>query len=249
MPAFIDSFRVRMGLNAYASGKYDKAEAWFRTLETTEPDSLRVLRNLGVILLAQGKREEAEKYFRREESRFGKSYHRHCILADIAYAAGKRDEAIKRYKAALEYPDKEKDEGILASRLAICSEAAAFKKSRLAGEAFDLAETARREKRFAEALEGFDKAVSLDPTAWPALNNAGTIYLNDLKEPAKALEKFSQALAIARPPHVARNAVLAEEALARGKGAFGSMGFPLGALRRFKAALPRKDRKIGQGQP
>ncbi len=81
MPNIVTSFYERMGLNAYVQGDYAKAEAWFRKLESREPDSLRVLRNLGVILLARGDAEGAEAYLLREERAYGPSFHRHAALA------------------------------------------------------------------------------------------------------------------------------------------------------------------------
>ena len=215
MPKFLDTFWEQMGLNAYVTGRYAQAESWFRKLEQKEPDSVRVLRNLGVIMLAQGKAEEAENYFRREEKIYGKSYHRHCALADLAYAEGRRDEALKRYTAALECPEADRDRTILEARSRICADSAAYKASRQAGEAFARGETARKENRFDDAIAAFTEAETLDPTSWPSMNNAGTIYLNDLCEPEKALEEFKRALEIVRQPHIAHNAELAEEAIAK----------------------------------
>jgi len=94
-----------MGLNAYVSGNYAKAEEYFRKLEQSEPNSIRVLRNLGVILLAQGKGKEAERYLLKEEKLYGPSFYRHAALADLAYATGNRKDAARRYQRALKDPE------------------------------------------------------------------------------------------------------------------------------------------------
>lgn len=218
MSTFMEGIREQMGLGALASGKYAKAEAVFRKLAKTDPDSLKVLHNLGLALMAQGKREEAEVCFRREEKLYGASYIRHCALADLAYSAGKRGEAVKRYKAALACPESGKDIAILAARLAISEDTRAFADSRLAAEAFARGEAARLEKRLDSALEEYESALALDPTSWPAANNAGTIYLNDLKDPGKALQMFGRAMTHGQPAHVLRNAELAERALKKTEG-------------------------------
>ncbi len=49
MNKFYATLCERFGLNAYIAGDYQKAERWFRKLEQSEPTSIRVLRNLGVI--------------------------------------------------------------------------------------------------------------------------------------------------------------------------------------------------------
>ncbi len=215
MSAILLAFYERMGLGAYASGKLEKAESWFRRMEREEPDSLRVLRNLGVVLLARGRSEEAEAYMRREEKRFGQAYYRHCALADIAYAAGRRGEALNRYRAALADPESAKDRKILEARVAICSDTAAFRRAKESQAAFAEADAARAAGETDEAIRAYERAFSLDPSSWSALNNAGTLRMNVKKDPAGALELFRRALDLVQQPQVARNAELAEAALAK----------------------------------
>lgn len=229
MSTFLDGLRAQKGLGALATGNYAKAEAAFRKMAINEPDSLQVLHNLGLALMAQGKRDEAERCFRREEKLYGLSYVRHCALADLAYSGGRRTEAMKRYKAALECPESAADRPILEARLAVAADQEAFRKAGLAAEAFARGETARAARRFDEALAEFAQAMELDPTAWPAANNSGTICLNDLKDPARALEYFGQAMRYARPAHVRRNAELAGRALEKLSGS--------------RKSRPRKDPK------
>ncbi len=90
----------RMGLNAYALGDYDKAERWMARLSRSEGESMRVLRNLGVVRMARGDFAGARRYLEREERLYGETPERHRVLGDLAYAAGVRDEAVKRYASA-----------------------------------------------------------------------------------------------------------------------------------------------------
>jgi Flp pilus assembly protein TadD, contains TPR repeats len=101
MQNILAPFWERFGLSAFAAGNYDRAEGYFRKLEQKDPNSMSVLRNLGLILMAKGDAEGAEAYLLREEKLYGKSFHRHAALADIAYARGRRKEAEKRYRLAL----------------------------------------------------------------------------------------------------------------------------------------------------
>jgi tetratricopeptide (TPR) repeat protein len=215
MSAILLAFYERMGIGAYSSGKLDKAESWFRRMEKEEPDSLRVLRNLGAVLLAKGRSEEAEAYLRKEEKRFGESYRRHCAIADLAYAAGRRGEALSRYRAALAEPESAKDRKILEARFAICSDTAAYRRAKEAQLAFAQGDRAREAGETDAAISAYEKAFSLDPSSWPALNNAGTLLMNVRKDYAAALKLFQRALDLVQQPHVARNAELAAAALAR----------------------------------
>ena len=57
------------------------------------------------------------------------------------------------------------------------------------------------------------KSFALDETNWPALNNAASIHLNMLKNPAEAEPLFRQAFELSRSPQVARNLDLCIQAL------------------------------------
>jgi tetratricopeptide (TPR) repeat protein len=224
MLKLVSSFEERLGLNAYVQGDYLKALKWFRRLEGSEPDSIRVLRNLGVILLASGDAAGAKSYLLREEKLYGPSYHRHSALADLAYAVGDRKEAARRYALALEEPEASVGGAtgpdgaaaamrpLLETRLALCRDESAFRRSREAMGRFKAGEGARDSGDARGAVALFEEAATLDPTAWPALNNAGTLLLNTLGDAEKARSLFERACSLSRSPQVARNLELAEQA-------------------------------------
>lgn len=224
MHGFLPNFYERSGLNAYVSGDYEKAEKWFRKLEEKEPDSIAVLRNLGVILMAKGDAEGAERYLLKEEKIYGRSFHRHAALADIAYARGKRKEAEKRYGLALAEPEcapggkAEALRPLLGKRLAICGDEEAFAKTRESMKAFDEGQALRDSGEHERAVEAFLRSASLDETNWPALNNAGSIYLNAMKKPAEAVEMFEKAFAISKNIHAAQNLELARRSAGKVAG-------------------------------
>jgi tetratricopeptide (TPR) repeat protein len=221
MSTLISSLYERFGLNAYIQGDSEKALAWFRRLERAEPESIRVLRNIGVILLSSGDAQGAERYLRREEELYGESFHRHSALADIAYALGRRDEAAGRYAAALADPEAAPtgrhagSRAFLERRLGLCRDPAAFEAASRGAALFNEAEAARDAGDPERALALFEEAASLDPTHWPALNNAGSVALNALGRSERALRLFERAFELARSAQVARNVELATEALAK----------------------------------
>ncbi len=225
MLRILSSLYERLGLNAYVEGDFAKAESWFRRLEAAEPDSIRVLRNLGVILMAKGELEEAKAYLAKEEALFGPSFHRHAGLADLAWAAGEREEAGRRYAAALAEPEARKgrrhsaSRPLLEARLGICGDPAAFSRAREGLSVFHLGEAAREAGAFAEAYEHFLRAVDLDPSNWLALNNAGTMALNQLAQPKQAVALLERAFAFSPSSQVGRNLQIAREALEEGKDA------------------------------
>lgn len=65
----------------------------------------------------------------------------------------------------------------------------------------------------AAALALYEEAIELDPTNWPAMNNAATLALNRLAAPEKALELFRRAYALSGAPQVARNILITEQML------------------------------------
>jgi Flp pilus assembly protein TadD len=223
MNKFYATLCERFGLNAYIAGDYQKAERWFRKLEQSEPTSIRVLRNLGVILLAKGRSEEAERYLLREEKLYGASFYRHSALADLTYATGKRKEAARRYRLALREPECAEGgkmyhmRGIMEKRLAMCEDEKRYTGTRKAMEFFRQAEESREAGAHQEAIQKFLQSFALDETNWPALNNAASIYMNTLKQPAEAEPLFSQAFELSHSIQVARNVELCRQAINRGQ--------------------------------
>ena len=65
----------------------------------------------------------------------------------------------------------------------------------------------------AEAFALYEEAIELDPTNWPAMNNAATLALNRLATPEKALELFRRAFALSGAPQVARNILITKQML------------------------------------
>jgi len=101
---------------------------------------------------------------------------------------------------------------LLQARLDICRDEARWTRSRRSAALFSEAESAREAGRPADAAAFFEEAGRLDPTNWPAFNNAGTIFLNELRQPAKAARLFGSAFAASASTQVAFNLELARAA-------------------------------------
>ncbi|MDD3981129.1 MAG: hypothetical protein RBT72_01450 [Spirochaetia bacterium] len=219
MQSLLAPFRERLGLSAFAAGDYGKAERYFRKLEEKDPNSLSVLRNLGLILMAKGDAEGAEAYLSREERLYGRSFHRHAALADIAYARGRRKEAEKRYRLALAEPEAGAAGSaaalrpLMEKRLKICSDEKSFALSRESMKVFHEAQQLKSAGESEKSVEAFLRSAALDESNWPALNNAGILYLESLCMPEKALELFEQAFEVSRNIHAARNIEVAKRRL------------------------------------
>lgn len=223
MRNFLDTFRERAGVNSFIAGNFDKAERYFRELEKSEPDSIRVLRNIGMVLLAKGDAEGAERYLLREEKLYGKSFHRHSALGDLAYARAKRKEALRRYRLALEESEAapggpaEAVRPLMERRISLCEDEKSFAPVVEAMRIFAKAQEAREAGNNREAVDLYLKSATLDDTNWPALNNAGSIYLNSLGDSSKAAEMFERAFSISHNVQVARNLELARRKSSKGK--------------------------------
>lgn len=214
----LNNLAERFGLNAYALGKYELAETWFRRLEKSEGESNRVLRNLGVILMARGNLADAARYLAREEELYGESYQRHRALADLQYASSNREEAGIRYMAALaereadQLPECERN--FLETRIDICADPERFALSRESAGCFEAGEAARDGGDADAALELFIKAGEKDPTNWPAFNNAGVLLIAKEGGAARALEMFACAASFMHLQTIAINLEVARSTLA-----------------------------------
>ncbi|HEY9054322.1 MAG TPA: hypothetical protein VIO60_05840 [Rectinemataceae bacterium] len=224
MGEFFFTLQVRFGLNAYMRGDFAKAEAWLEKARRKEPDSLVVLRNLGLVRMALGDVEGAENYLLREEKLYGKSFHRHASLADVAYARGKRIQAAKRYALALKEPESLPGGSahalrpLMEKRLQLCSDEKAFEAARLSMEAFERGQKLKAEGRHQEAVESYLESAEQDGTNWPALNNAAALLLESLGKPDEAAILFQKAFEISRNAQAARNLELARRKAAEKSG-------------------------------
>ncbi len=204
----------RRAFSAYAAGEFEKARRLFRRLLQAQPEAAGMRHNLALTHIALGDYDEAEELLLTELENFGEYYPRVRVLADLYYAAGNREQSREFYERSLEAEAPEEDVALIRKRIEITSDADAFATVMQAHEAFADGNRLMDEKRWEEAIEEFARAAECDETNVHALNNAGTIYLNNLENPAAAVDCFRRALRWAKLPWVVRNLEQAEKAAA-----------------------------------
>lgn len=204
----------RMALNSMTAGKAEKAERWYKKLETIDPDSLSVLHNLGVIYISLKKYDEAEKYLLREIELYGESDIRYRVTGDLYYACGKRDKAGKAYGKALSilqngYGDKS-SERFLRRRIKQCNEISLYKKAMDGIIHYEEGLVLYSKGEYNKAFELYKKAAEYDNTGFMALNAAGAVLMNITGDYESARSYFIKALELAEIPLIQGNLAVAE---------------------------------------
>lgn len=207
-------FFERMALNSMTAGKSLKAEKWYKRLEPLEPDNLAVLHNLGVICIDLKKFREAERYIKREIELYGESGVRLRILGDLYYNEGSMDKAGKVYGKALslfqENGRDERTENFLRKRISICKNKSLSARAVESNMLLEQAPSLLSKGKFNDALDFFLKAAEYDKSSYMALNSAGTVLLNHVRDYAGARDCFRKALELADIPLIRSNLALAE---------------------------------------
>lgn len=215
-------FFRRMALNYMTAGKPVKAEKWYRRLEKTDPDSLEVLHNLGVISISLKKFREAENYISREIEAYGESGIRLRVLGDLYYADGSMDKAGSAYGKALaqyqEHGGDKSTENFLMKRMTICKDRSLSARAMESGILLEKGQELFSKKLFDEALECFLRAAESDRSSYMALNSAGAILMNNRKDYSAARDFFRKALDLADIPLIKQNLALAEHKIKESGG-------------------------------
>lgn len=204
----------RMAINNMTAGNDKKAEIWYKRLEPLEPESLSVLHNLGVIYISMKRFDEAEKYLTREIELYGDSEIRYRVIGDLYYISGKRENAGKAYGKALSilqtgYGDKS-TERFLRRRIKQCKEISSYNKALDGVRHYEEGLAIYSTGDYNKALELYKKSVECDNSGFMALNAAGTVLLNRIKDYNNARSYFIKALELADIPLIRGNLALAE---------------------------------------
>ncbi|GAB1484627.1 hypothetical protein MASR2M78_34450 [Treponema sp.] len=217
----IYTFFERRALNAYVVGDYAKAERGFAAMLRRGGMRLGVRHNLALARLALKDYVGAEKCFLGELEDYGESFSRLRALADLYYAWGKSDQAEQYYTEALKIYQKDnapskapiEEKRFAELRLALCRDSVAFQLSREAELALDQGNALLQEKRWDEAYVSFERAIKLDASCFPALNNLGVIAMNQRKDYPDAIKRFKAAAKLSSAPALRMNLAKAEALL------------------------------------
>jgi tetratricopeptide (TPR) repeat protein len=210
-------FYRRRALNCMTESRPDRAERWYKKLEVMEPESIQVLHNLGVISISLKKFREAERYILREIELFGESALRFRILGDLYYLEGDMGRAKEAYSRALVLTGESGNDrsagNLMKKRIAICGDKKLSAKAAESATLLEKGQELLSGGMIAGALEAFLRAAEYDRSSYMALNSAGTVYLNHMKDYTRAKGCFRRALELADLPLVRQNLMLAEHNL------------------------------------
>jgi tetratricopeptide (TPR) repeat protein len=201
---FIKAWK-RLALNSFVSGNFKKAEKYFFKIIEYDPESDKMKYNLGLAQLAQKKYQQAEENFKYVIVQYGENYENLKTLGDFYYIWGKPGLAEKYYLKALNLCQNPKDKNLLLKRKKKCQSKGQFNKVLDAHQNFELGTQLLKKKEYELSLEAFERVVKCDETNFHALNNLGVIYLNEKKDPEKALVFFEQAYQYSDIPALAMN--------------------------------------------
>lgn len=202
----------RRALTAYAGGDFTRAQALFRRVLHARPEMPGIRHNLALTCIALGEYDEAEQLLQIELERYGDYYPRLKVLADLYYIAGRRQEAHDFYRRARDCDAPESESAMLARRLELTADDRGYQRVVQAHEAFAEGNRLMHEEQWDAAIQQFLRAAELDETNIHAINNAGTIYLNNKHDPQEAAALFRRALQWSQLPWLARNLAQAEQA-------------------------------------
>ncbi|TVQ25788.1 MAG: tetratricopeptide repeat protein [Spirochaetaceae bacterium] len=200
-----ERMRQRRALTAYAAGDFERAGALFRAMLKAHPETRGIRHNLALTCIALEQYEEAEEMLLTELDWYGEYYPRLRVLADLYYVTGRREAAHEFYRRTLASEVPDHDRLVIEKRVELTASEQSFALVAEAHAAFSRGNSLMANEDWAAAVREFEHAASLDVTNIHALNNAGTVYLNNLDQPDRAVELFRQALRWSKLPWIGRN--------------------------------------------
>lgn len=203
------------GLNHYVKGDFAGARSFFLKIEKRYPREPGTAYNLGMAELGLGNYAAAEDYLKRSASE-DKAAPVDRILADLYYIWGQREKALNGYLTANATITNRKEKELVTERIAICRSEKSYKNVHQSYVRLQQGTTAMKQNETAIAQKAFQDAVKYDPTNYIALNNLGSLMLNEQKNGRKALRWFETAARFWDSPILKNNIKQARTALREG---------------------------------
>ena len=194
----------RRSLNAMMQNKWEEAERFLLKQIAHKGTSLGLQYNLALIHLGQGRKQDAYDTLLACSDTYGESLRLCRMLGDIQYMHGKRLDAIRWYATALGDDPGEKEATLISKRIAVLEDEARYQRVLANQEDVELARSLFTTKP-KKALELYLNVVTDDPTHVEALNNLGSLYLDELHDAKKAEVYFMKVLALVDSSAAARN--------------------------------------------
>lgn len=206
----------RRALNAMVQNKWDEAETFLQKQIAHKGPSMGLRYNLALAYLGQQQREKAYKQLIWCIDNYGESLRLCRLLGDIQYIHGERLEAIQWYELALEDSPGEKEESLIRLRLSVLQDEPRYQRALANQQEIERARSLDV-REVSVALELFHRVIEDDPSHVEALNNLGSLYLDELGDADRAIYYFEEALALADTPAIARNLAKARKAKVKHK--------------------------------
>jgi protein O-GlcNAc transferase len=194
-----------LALQYYQKGELEQAESLMQEVLRKQPDNLKSLNFLGMILYKLGKYEPALAYFRKALTYAPRSADLHYNAGNVLKDSGRFDEAITHYQSALQanpehfeslhnlgnvYQRKNQvDQAILYYQEAL------KRNPNIADAYYNLGTIAQDKKYLNEAVLFYQKALQLNPNLDDACYKLGTVYA-DTEQLADAMSCYQKALQI-----------------------------------------------------
>jgi tetratricopeptide (TPR) repeat protein len=183
----------RRALNAMVSEDWSVAETFFKKMMQQQVSSLGLRYNLGLVYLAQEKFVKAEAIFLSSVDSYGKSLRLCRVLGDLYFLWGKRDKSLIWYQDALMDAPEEKEERLIKMRIKIVDIEKSYQQV-LAMNPLVREARSFMDSDYQKAKILYEQILAVDPTNIEAMNNLGSIHMNELDDPKTASSYFSQVL-------------------------------------------------------
>ena len=207
----INWYYQRRSLNAMVQNKWEEAEKFLLKQITHKGPSMGLQYNLALIYLGQERKQDAYETLLSCVDTYGESLRLCRMLGDIHYMQGKRLDALRWYTAALADDPNEKEFNLITQRVAVLGD-----ESRYVRVLKNLEDVEQARLVFStkpeQALKLYLRVVADDPTHVEALNNLGSLYLDEFNDAKKAESYFVQVLELVDSSAAAKNLAKARKA-------------------------------------
>ncbi len=214
MRGILYQLRLRRALNAMSTGEHAVARKIWKKLSKGNPNAHGMRHNIALTYIGEERYAEAEPLLFGEIEDFGEYYPRLRALADMYYSWGKRSAAHEWYKKIDQRDDcPDSERKLIQKRVELSFEDSLYSDVLESLEHVREGNALLEKEQWQEARESFRKASELDPTNIQAMNNIGTIELNNNDDPKAARDWFKKALEWSDVPWLRKNLSLAEKAI------------------------------------
>lgn len=201
----------RRTLNAMVQNSWEEAERFLLKQIARQGSSMGLQYNLALIYLGQERKQEAYETLLACADTYGESLRLCRMLGDIQYIHGERLDALRWYNTALADDPSEKEASLIAQRVKVLTDEPRYQRV-LANQA----DVEQARLLFStnpdQALKLYLRVVEDDPTHVEALNNLGSLYLDEFHDAKKAESYFVRVLELVDSSAAAKNLAKARKA-------------------------------------